>query len=189
MALCKSKRRARKMWIETQRLVLREFQQKDFRELAPILADPQVMKFSPTGVASIAQTQERIEGFITCYKEFGFGKWAVLLKESKALIGYCGIAVDRIDNKDEKELGYRLDSRFWGQGLATEVATAAIQCGFEQFKLPYVLGIVERANIASVRVLGKIGMRYERITVFHDVEMDVYRVDAATSCNIARQTC
>jgi RimJ/RimL family protein N-acetyltransferase len=41
------------MWIETQRLVLREFQQEDFRELAPILADPQVMKFSPTGVISI----------------------------------------------------------------------------------------------------------------------------------------
>jgi [ribosomal protein S5]-alanine N-acetyltransferase len=167
------------MWIETQRLVLREFQQEDFRELAPILADPQVMKFSPTGVISIAQTQERIKGFITCYKAFGFGKWALILKESHQLIGYCGIAVDRIDKKDEKELGYRLDSRFWGQGLATEAAAAAIQCGFEQFKLLYILGIVERANTASVRVLEKIGMRYEKTTVFHELEMDVYRVDLA----------
>jgi len=166
------------MWIETQRLILREFQQEDFRELAPILANPQVMKFSPTGIISIEQTQEKIEGFITCYKEFGFGKWAVLLKESNKLIGYCGIAVERIDNKDEKELGYRLDSRFWGKGLATEAASAAIQCGVEQFNLPYVLGIVERANTASVRVLEKIGMRYEKATVFHKVEMDVYRVDA-----------
>lgn len=167
------------VWLETPRLILRDFQPEDFRELAPILAEPKVMKFSPTGIISLPQTQERIEGFITCYKKFGFGKWAVIFKESKELIGYCGIAVEQIDQKDEKELGYRLDSRFWGKGLATEAASAAIQCGFEQFKLPYILGIVERANTASVRVLKKIGMQYERTTVFHEVEMDVYRVDAA----------
>lgn len=167
------------MWLETDRLILREFQCTDLQELTPILADPKVMKFSPTGVNSVEQVQERIEGFIACYKAFGFGKWAVILKESDQLIGYCGIAVDRIDGKDEKELGYRLGSRYWGQGLATEAASAAIKYGFEQFNLPYVLGIVERANTASVRVLEKVGMRHERTTIFHEVEMDLYRVDAA----------
>lgn len=168
------------MWLETQRLVLREFQSEDDRELAPILADPQVMRFSPTGVLSIAQTQQKIESFITCYKQFGFGKWAIVLRESNELIGYCGIAVDQIDNRDEKELGYRLVSRFWGRGLATEAAIAAIQCGFNQFKLPYVLGIVERANTASVRVLEKTGMQFDRTTIFHEIEMNVYRIDTAT---------
>jgi [ribosomal protein S5]-alanine N-acetyltransferase len=167
------------MWIETQRLILREFQKEDLQELAPILADPLVMKFSPNGIHSLSQTKARIEGFITCYKEFGFGKWATLFKESNELIGYCGIAVDRIDDRDEKELGYRLDSRFWGKGLATEAASLALQYGFQQFNLPYVLGIVERENVASARVLQKIGMRYERTTVFHEVEMNVYRIDAA----------
>jgi [ribosomal protein S5]-alanine N-acetyltransferase len=167
------------MWVETQRLVLREFQREDFRELAPILADPQVMKFSPTGILSIPQTQERIESFINSYDEFGFGKWAVIFKESNQLIGYCGIAVDQIDDKNEKEIGYRLDARFWGKGLATEAASTAIQYGFEQFKFPYVLGIVERANTASVGVLEKLGMSYDRETVFHKVKMDVYRVDIA----------
>jgi [ribosomal protein S5]-alanine N-acetyltransferase len=167
------------MAIETQRLVLREFSPEDVWNLAPILADPQVMKFSPTGVLTIAQTQDRIESFIASYRKSGFGKWAAVLKESTTLIGYCGIAVDRIDNKDEKELGYRLDAKFWGRGLATEAATATIQYGFEQCKLPYILGIVERDNRASVKVLEKIGMYYEKTTLFHDVEMDVYRVDAA----------
>jgi [ribosomal protein S5]-alanine N-acetyltransferase len=167
------------MLIETNRLILREFQRADLQELAPILADSKVMKFSPTGVNSVEQVQERIEGFITCYKEFGFGKWAVVLKENNQLLGYCGIAVDQIDGKDEKELGYRIDSRYWGQGLATEAAAAAIKYGFEQFNLPYVLGIVERANSASIRVLEKVGMRHERVTIFHKVEMDVYRVNAA----------
>ncbi|NJM18205.1 MAG: GNAT family N-acetyltransferase [Richelia sp. SM1_7_0] len=167
------------MQIETVRLILREFQREDLQALAPILADPKVMKFSPTGVSSVEQVQERIEGFIACYNEFGFGKWAVILKESKQLLGYCGIAVDQIDGKDEKELGYRLDSKYWGQGLATEAASAAIKYGFDHLKLPYVLGIVERENTASVRVLAKIGMQYERQTIFHEIEMDVYRVDVA----------
>jgi [ribosomal protein S5]-alanine N-acetyltransferase len=166
------------MWLETQRLVLREFQREDFRELAPILADPQVMKFSPTGVLAIAQTQGKIENFITSYQKFGFGKWAVICKERDRLIGYCGIAVEQIDNQEEKEIGYRLDSRFWGKGLATEAAAAAIQYGFEQFKFAFILGIVERANTASVRVLEKLGMQYERETIFHGANMDVYRVDA-----------
>jgi [ribosomal protein S5]-alanine N-acetyltransferase len=167
------------MQIVTDRLIFREFQLKDLQALAPILADPKVMKFSPTGVNSVEQVQERIEGFIDCYNEFGFGKWAVILKKSNQLLGYCGIAVDQIDGKDEKELGYRLDSKYWGQGLATEAASAAVKYGFDRFKLPYVLGIVERENTASVRVLEKIGMQYERQTIFHEIEMDVYRVDAA----------
>ena len=166
------------MLIETQRLILREFQKKDFCNLAPILADSKVMKFSPTGIISVAQTQEKIQDFIACYQKFGFGKWAVTLKENNKLIGYCGIAVDRINDNDEKELGYRLDSKYWGQGLATEAASASIRYGFEKFKIPYILGIVESANIASVKVLEKVGMQYERKTIFHEVEMDVYRVDA-----------
>lgn len=165
------------MWLETQRLVLREFQREDFRELAPILANPQVMQFSPTGILSIAQTQEKIETFITTYKKFGFGKWAVIFKESNELIGYCGIALEQIDNKNEKEIGYRLDPRFWGKGLATEAAATAIQYGFEQLNFPYILGIVERANTASVKVLGKLGMQYQRETLFHGVKMDVYRIE------------
>ena len=63
--------------------------------------------------------------------------------------------------------------------MATEAAATAIQYGFEQFKFPYILGVVERANTASVKVLEKLGMRYERETVFHGVKMDVYRVDIA----------
>ena len=165
------------MYIETQRLILREFQRADCRELAPILADSKVMKFSPTGVISTSQTQKKIAGFMTCYQRFGFGKWAVILKELNQVIGYCGIAIEQIDARAETEIGYRLSSKYWGQGLATEAASAAIQYGFKTFKIPYILGIAESANIASIKVLKKVGMEYERQTTFHDVRMDVYRVD------------
>jgi [ribosomal protein S5]-alanine N-acetyltransferase len=167
------------VWIETDRLILREFQATDLQALAPILADPKVMQFSPTGANSVEQVKKRIEDFMASYKALGFGKWAAILKENHQLLGYCGIAVDQIDGKAERELGYRLDSKYWGQGLATEAASAAIKYAFEQLNLPYVLGIVERENLASVKVLEKVGMRRKGTTFFHKVEMDVYQIDSA----------
>jgi [ribosomal protein S5]-alanine N-acetyltransferase len=168
------------MLLETQRLILREFKQEDTQKLVSILANSKVMKFSPTGILSMSQTQEKVESFITSYKKYGFGKWAVILKESSELIGYCGIAVETIDYQDEREIGYRFDSKFWGKGLATEAASAALEYGFEKFQLPYILGIVEPSNTASVRVLEKVNMKYERKTVFHNVKMDVYQKSFAT---------
>ncbi|KYC38940.1 acetyltransferase [Scytonema hofmannii PCC 7110] len=164
------------MKVETQHLILKEFQLEDFQQLAPILANPQVMKFSLAGTLSAWQTQEKIANFIASYAKYGFGKWAVIFKESNELIGYCGIAVEEIDNQAEKEIGYRLDPRFWGRGLATEAVTAALRYGFAQLKLPYILGIVERENMKSVRVLKKLGMIYKRDTIYRGIEMNVYRV-------------
>ena len=132
------------VWLETPRLILKDFQQEDVHQLAPILANSRVMKFSPTGILSIPQTQVKIDSFITSYKEFGFGKWAVVFKGSNTLIGYCGIAVEQIDNMGEREIGYRLAPEFWGRGLATEAASIVVQYGFEQLIFPYILGIVER---------------------------------------------
>lgn len=165
------------MWIETQRLVLREFQRDDVQSLAPILADPRVMQFSPTGPLSTEQTQAKIDEFIALYKTFGFGKWAVLAKDNHELMGYCGIALETIDGNPEREFGYRLAPPFWGRGLATEAATAAMGYGFCEFKLPYMLGLVERKNAASVKILKKLGMQFERDIVLHGANVDIYRVD------------
>ena len=167
------------MWLETRRLVLREFQLEDLSQLAPILANPQVMKFSPTGILSVEQTRIKVNSFIASYKKYGFGKWAIVLKDCNKLIGYCGIAVEQVDNVYEPEIGYRLAPEFWGRGLATEAASATIQYGFGQLKFPYILGIVEPANTASVRVLEKLGMSSERKTVFSSILMDIYRLNVS----------
>jgi RimJ/RimL family protein N-acetyltransferase len=105
------------VWIETQRLILREFQRQDVEQLAPILANARVIEFSPTGILTTLQTQAKIDGFIASYKAYGFGKWAVIFKETNDLIGYCGIAVEKVDNAYEREIGYRLNPDFWGRGV------------------------------------------------------------------------
>lgn len=164
------------MRIETSRLILREFQQDDCSQLAPILANPQAMQFSTTGVLSMVDTQAKIKSFITSYQEHGFGKWAMLLKKQNRLVGYCGIAIERINRKAEPELGYRLDPQVWGQGLATEAASACIRYGTQHLELPYLLGIVEPANIASIRVLEKVGMEYSHQTRLYGGQVNVYRI-------------
>jgi [ribosomal protein S5]-alanine N-acetyltransferase len=164
------------MKIETPRLILREFMRSDLQALAPILADPLAMKFSTMGIHSISQTEKAIDNFIDSYKQFGFGLWAVTLKERDLLIGYCGLAIDRIDERDEPEIGYRLDSKFWGKGFATEAASASIKYGFDSIELPYILGAAQRQNVASIRVLQKLGMTFDRETIFRAVPMDVYKI-------------
>jgi [ribosomal protein S5]-alanine N-acetyltransferase len=172
------------MKIETPRLILREFIRSDLQALAPILADPLVMKFSTMGIYSTPQTEKAIDNFIDSYQRFGFGLWAVILKESDLLIGYCGLAIDRIDNRDEPEIAYRLDSKFWGKGFATEAALASIQYGFvggafplgNRIELPYILGAAQRQNVASIRVLEKLGMTFDREIIFRGVPMDCYKI-------------
>lgn len=163
------------MWLETPKLIIREFQIDDCQSLAPILANPQVMKFSPTGPLSTAQTQEKIENFMASYTKYGFGKWAVILKETGSIIGYCGLAVEILDGQEETEIGYRLDEPFWGKGFATEAASAALQHSLTNLKISDIIGIVAPENVASVRVLKKLGMRCDRQTVFHGFNVDIYR--------------
>lgn len=163
------------MWLETPRLILREFKIEDCQEIAPILANPRVMKFSSTGALSAAQTQEKIESFMASYAKYGFGKWAVILKETSSIIGYCGLAVEILDGQEIIEIGYRLDEPFWGKGFATEAASAALQHSFKNLKIAEIIGIVSPENVASVRVLKKLGMRCDRQTIFHGFNVDIYR--------------
>lgn len=73
--------------VETERLILREFQPEDYRELSPILTNPNIMQFSVSGCLTVAQTQEKIKSFINSYRQYGFGKWAVFLKAERQIIG------------------------------------------------------------------------------------------------------
>ncbi|WP_232435733.1 GNAT family N-acetyltransferase [Rivularia sp. PCC 7116] len=150
-----------KIITQTKRLIIREFQVLDIEALAEILAKPEVMQFSsPTGALSHKQTMVKLQSFLDSYQKYGYGKYALIHRQSGRLIGYCGIAVEKIEGKLETELGYRLDSEFWAQGLATEAAKACLKYGFDKLNLDYVLGIVEPENKASIRVLEKVGMEF-----------------------------
>ena len=113
------------MKLETKRLILRDFITEDFDSLLEILSDEDVMKYYPKPFDS-----ERVKGWIEWnlenYKKYGFGLWAVCLKDSGKLIGDCGITIQNIDGKLLPEIGYHIHKDFWQQGYASEAAVAVI---------------------------------------------------------------
>ena len=161
----------------TPRLLLRELTPDDIDALAPILADPEVMRFSLSG----PETREQTAAFITwCQEQYarsGFGLWAVVHTGDGRLIGYCGLSKWEIDGVHEVEVGYRLDPHYWGQGLGTEAAQAALAYARNRLGRRRVIAIIEAANVASVRVAEKIGMHWEKETILHDIPVRIYAVE------------
>ncbi|MBI5773222.1 MAG: GNAT family N-acetyltransferase [Verrucomicrobia bacterium] len=159
----------------TPRLLLREFVTADFPAVHALLSCPQVMEFSPTGPLSSAQCRDRLDGFITAYAEYGFGKWAIVTQELGEVIGYCGLELTAIDGPPVPELGFRLRAESWGQGYATEAARGALDHGFDILGFRDLLAFVEPANFRSVRVLTKLGFAFQRSAQWHGHPVDIFQ--------------
>lgn len=148
--------------VETERLILRHFHAFDAGAMERVFGDAEVMRFGP-GV----QTREWVRDWLRrCledyYRKLGFGPWAVVVKESRAVIGYSGLFYfPSVAGRPEIEVGYRLARPFWGRGYATEAAVAVRDYGFGVLCLPRLVALIDPQNAASIRVAEKAGMRYE----------------------------
>jgi RimJ/RimL family protein N-acetyltransferase len=160
--------------IETARLRLRQFTLADFDDLFRIYSDSQVMQYLSS------RTKEQIQAslckHIQHWQEYNFGMYAVIHKESGKVIGRCGLGF--LDNTPEVELGYVFDKSYWNRGLATEASKATLKYGFEEVKLDRIVAIAKPENIASVRVIQKIGMQYEKDANFYNVDVVYYAQSA-----------
>ena len=162
--------------LETPRLIVRYFTIRDLDALVAILSDPQVMEFSIFGVHNRQQIRQFIEQRLLSYLDPGFGLYALIHKQDRELIGYCGFFVQKIDERREVEVGYRLATKYWGRGLATEAATHICEYGQKRFNLKRFVCLIEPNNIRSIRVAKKLGMQLEKNTVYHGIEVEVYGV-------------
>ena len=158
---------------QTERLVLRHFTEEDLEPLAVIHADPDVMRFFG-GARTVDQTRARLFDFLSAYQRVGFSKWAVVLRATGELIGRCGPAIEPIEGVEEVELGYDLAKRYWGQGLATEAATASLAHCSSVLGLRRVISIIDPRNIASQHVALRLGMRHEREILWRDRRFRLY---------------
>jgi RimJ/RimL family protein N-acetyltransferase len=161
--------------IETPRLRLRAFAPADLDELYAVFGDPQVMKYISGGKPRTREATEAgllrsLEG----WSSRGFGLWAVVEKESGHVIGYCGLMY--LEDTTEIELAYGLAKSAWGRGLATEAARAGLLFGFEELKLERIVAVVNSANVASQRVLEKLGMRYTKNAHHYDTDLMYYEI-------------
>lgn len=161
--------------IETKRLLLRRFTINDVNALTKILSDPEVMHFSTQGPMDKQETWNFIENkILKNYKKDGFSFRAVIHKADNKLIGFCGLSMLELEGKEYIEIGYRFAKEYWGKGLATEAAQAIVNYAKNVLHLPKIYAIVDPANIASVRVLEKIGMQFVRKANFKDLEVNFY---------------
>ncbi|WP_228013493.1 GNAT family N-acetyltransferase [Nostoc edaphicum] len=148
--------------LETHRLLMRDFIEADWQAVFTYQSDPWYLHYSYWTQRTQKDVCEFIQMFIEQQKEQPRTKFqlAVVLKEENRLIGNCGIRVNDPEMR-EANIGYELNTQYWGQGYATEAAKEILKFGFEELKMHRIWSWCVAENVASVRVLEKIGMRRE----------------------------
>lgn len=145
------------MIFETERLYLREMNQSDFDSLCKILQDEETM-IAYEGAFSDSEVQEWLDRQISRYQKWGFGLWAVILKQTNEMIGQCGLTMQPWKDKEVLEIGYLFERSNWHKGYAIEAAMACKKYAFEILKADEVCSIIRDTNIASQNVAVRNGM-------------------------------
>ena len=158
---------------ETPRLILRRFTEADAGLLLYLNSDPEVLKYLHEPVLKDeADSLEKIKNIILPQYEKNLGRWATYLKENNEFIGWCGLKFRPEIN--EIDLGYRLVKTAWGKGYATEAARQTLVYGLEKLGLQTITGRAHIENIATIKVLEKIGMRFIGEGIVDDCPVRTY---------------
>ena len=159
--------------LETERLLLREFQMGDTDALLQVLGDPIAMQYYPAAFDS-ARVEIWIARNIERYTRNGFGLWAMELKSTGEVIGDCGCALQEVEGRREIEIGYHVRRDLWGQGYATEAARHCVAHAFSQLGAERVISMIRPENLSSRRVAEKNGLKCEKIIFWHGYGHCVY---------------
>jgi ribosomal-protein-alanine N-acetyltransferase len=145
--------------ITTVRLCLRAFDQADVEPLHRILCGPDVLRYFPRPDPPPRERVARmIARLMQHWEEHGYGVWAVTSRANGALMGRCGLQY--LPETDEVEIDFLLGRDFWGQGFAAEAGRASLRFGLENLTVERIVGIVHPENLASRRVLEKLGLNF-----------------------------
>ncbi len=164
------------MIFETERLYFREMNQSDYNSLCKILQDEETM-YAYEGAFSDKEVQEWLDRQISRYQKWGFGLWAVILKETDEMIGQCGLTMQPWKESEVLEIGYLFRRQYWHKGYATEAAAACKKYAFDILKSEEVCSIIRDTNIASQNVAIRNGMTItdSQIKHYRGVDMPHYR--------------
>lgn len=146
-----------KVILETERLLLREMNADDFGALCRIMQDEKTM-YAYEGAFGEQEVRDWLDRQLSRYREFGFGLWAVVLKETGEMIGQCGLTIQPWKDEKVLEIGYLFQRKFWHNGYATEAAIACKKYAFEVLKAGEVCSIIRNTNLPSQRVAERNGM-------------------------------
>jgi ribosomal-protein-alanine N-acetyltransferase len=146
--------------LETERLLIRNWEPDDWRLVQPMASNPLVMQYiGHYHPWQEAETRQFVLNRIRDYEQYGWTMWPLLLKESGEFIGYCGYLRRRYgEYEGEVEIGYAINRSHWGQGLTAEAGARILDYGFETLGFDRVIASARQENAASIRVMQKLGM-------------------------------
>jgi len=151
--------------LETDRLILRNYTPDDFDALYRVISDPETMAHYPKPYDEKG-THRWLDWTLRNYREYGFGWWAVILRETGEFIGDCGITMQMIDGQPLPEIGYHIHKTYWRKGYGKEAARAVRDWGFEHTDYNALYSYMTTGNTASWKTAEAIGMK--RIASFED---------------------
>lgn len=162
--------------IETRRLLLRSFTLNDANALHWLYSQRDLFRYMSNQKPLLWEdTEELIDSFTENWRKHNFGVWAVVDKNHQELIGHCGFKF--LEYTKDVQIGYLLAKPYWGRGLATEAAEVALKYAFEVAKLNRIVGVATPENLASRRVMEKLGMQYERNDYYYNNYVVYYSIN------------
>ena len=163
------------MIIETERLFLREMKESDFDALYEVLADSDIMQHYPYTFDE-SRVRNWIQRNIERYRIFGFGLWAVCLKETGEMIGDCGLTLQLIDGQIKPEIGYHIRADKQRNGYAKEAAIAVRDWTFNNTPFQIVYSYMKYTNEPSVKTAISYGCK--QVDEYQDDENEITKVFA-----------
>lgn len=179
------------MALETERLLLRAPVAADAEALAPMYADPEVMRYVGDGrPLTRAETERSVKRMIQRWEADGFGLFTAVRRDDGAVIGRVGLLVwntdtwepttraEAEDGRTEVEVGYTLGRDYWGRGYATEAAGAVRDFALRELGADRLIALIIHGNTASENVARKLGLEYERDILLGRREAQLFAMDA-----------
>jgi ribosomal-protein-alanine N-acetyltransferase len=165
--------------LETERLRLRRLVDSDLDDLVALYRDPEVRRYFPEGTLTREQTREELEWFREghpLHPELGL--WATILKDGDRFVGRCGLLPWTLDGQYEVEIAYMLAREYWERGLATEAARGLMRYAVDSLGLRRLICLIDRDNLASIRVAMRLGMRFEKTVDDGKGPAQLYAIEA-----------
>lgn len=149
------------------------FRPEDLDEFARLLSDPEVMRYVGDGQpVSREETDKALQSIIRHWQTHRFGRWAVVDRQTREFVGFGGLR----SLFGIPEVVYHLATAHWGKGLATELARSSLRFGFEDRGFDRIVAIAKPLNAASIHVMEKLGMRYEKRDSYYGIDVVQYGI-------------
>jgi len=170
-----------KIFAETERLILREILPTDTTGMFELDSDPEVHKYlGNKPLKDLNQIINVINSVRLQYKDHGIGRWAIIDRKTNEFIGWTGlkfVTQPTNNHKNYYDLGYRIKRKFWHKGIATETAIICLEYAFTKLNLNEIYAAASIENLASNKILQKIGMNFIETFKYEEIECNWYKID------------